>query len=231
MRHRKAIRKIGKPTAHRKALLRNLVTSFFQNEKVITTKARAKAAQQVAERLIRYSISGTLEDKRRIISYLKNRETAHKLIKLGAEKFANAPRGGRTAVYKLGYRKGDGAEMAVLSLLLESTKKKEKKKRRAKKEKVIEAVPESEVKTEEEPPAEETEAKANIEEEALEESAESQENISSEAEETEITESEQEIEESALESDDKSTQSAEKEETPDSEDKTGDISKPDEAKE
>ena len=230
MRHRKAIRKIGKPTAHRKALLRNLVTSFFQNEKVITTKARAKAAQQVAERLIRYSISGTLEDKRRIISYLKNRETAHKLIKLGAEKFANAPRGGRTAVYKLGYRKGDGAEMAVLSLLLEPIEKK-KKKKRAKREKVIEAAPKSEVKTEEEQPAEETEAKANIEEEALEESAESQENISSEAEETEATESEQEIEESALESDDKSTPSAEKEETPDSEDKTGDISKPDEAKE
>ena len=230
MRHRKAIRKIGKPTAHRKALLRNLVTSFFQNEKVITTKARAKAAQQVAERLIRYSISGTLEDKRRIISYLKNRETAHKLIKLGAEKFANAPRGGRTAVYKLGYRKGDGAEMAVLSLLLEPIEKK-KKKKRAKREKVIEAAPKSEVKTEEEPPAEETEAKANIEEEALEESAESQENISSEAEETEITKSEQEIEEPALESDDKSTPSAEKEETPDSEDKTGNTSKPDEAKE
>ena len=227
MRHRKAIRKIGKPTAHRKALLRNLVTSFFQNEKVITTKARAKAAQQVAERLIRYSISGTLEDKRRIISYLKNRETAHKLIKLGAEKFANVPRGGRTAVYKLGYRKGDGAEMAVLSLLLEPIEKK-KKKKRAKKEKVIEAAPKSEVKTEEEQPAEETEAKANIEEEALEESAESQENISSEAEETEITGSEQEIAESKVE-DNKSTPPAETEET--GEDKTDDISKPDEAKE
>ncbi|MCD6595284.1 50S ribosomal protein L17 [bacterium] len=194
MRHRKAIRKIGRPTAHRNALLRNLVTSFFQHDKVVTTKAKAKAAQQVAERLIKYSISGTLEDKRRIISYLKNREVAHKLIKLGVEKFTDAPRGGRTAIYKLGYRKGDGAEMAVLSLLIDSIEKK-KTKKHAKKEKVIETAPKIKSKKQsklapEEIPAEEKIAEKKVED--VEVTAENVEDISIEDEKT--TESAEAIE-------------------------------------
>jgi len=142
MRHRKTVKKINKPADHRRALLRNLMTSFFEHEKVVTTKSRAKAAQQVAERLIKYSIGGTLEGKRRIVQYLRNRDAAHKLIKLGSEKFSDRPKGGYTAIYKLGYRKGDGAEMAILKLLIEPIEKKPRKHRMRKEEiaEVIEAV-------------------------------------------------------------------------------------------
>ncbi len=123
MYHRKALLKIGKSADHRNALLRNMVTSFFECGQVETTTGKAKAAQQVAERLITYAIDGSLANKRRIIQFLRDREVAHKLIKLGQENFAprakNTPGGGFTAIYKTGFRKGDGSEMAQLTLLLE----------------------------------------------------------------------------------------------------------------
>ena len=207
MRHRKTVHKINKQPAHRRALLRNLLTSFFKHEKVITTRAKAKAAQEVAERLIRYAISGTLADKRRIISYLRERDVAHKLIRLGRDNFARREhRGGFTAVYKYGYRKGDGAELAVLTLLVEELPKdRKKRKKKAAEPEVIEAVEAPAVAEEkEETSAAETETAPQqvaegIEEEVKPESgaeqpeavSEEQPEVGAEHEETEASQAEQ----------------------------------------
>lgn len=132
MRHRNKTKKLSRPADHRNAMLRNIITSLFTHKKVKTTLPRAKAARQIAERLISYSISGTLEDKRRIIAYLKDRDTAHELIRLGKEKFAEKEtRGGYVSIYHAGVRKGDGAPMAVMQLLVEMEKKKKLKKKKA----------------------------------------------------------------------------------------------------
>ncbi len=141
MRHRKKVKKLCRPADHRRAMLRNMVTSLFAHHTITTTVAKAKAARQVAERLIRYAISGTLADKRRIITYLRDRRVAHDLIRLGREKFADRPRGGYTAVYRLGPRKGDGAQMAILKLLVEPLERKRRRRRAAAEApEVIEAV-------------------------------------------------------------------------------------------
>ncbi len=129
MRHRKRIDKLSRPADHRKAMLRNIVTSLFEKYSVQTTVAKAKAARKVADRLITYSISGTLADKRRIISYIKNRDVAHKVIKLGQDDFSNRSPGGYTAVYNIGWRKGDGAKIVLLQLLVEEIEGKKRKKR------------------------------------------------------------------------------------------------------
>jgi large subunit ribosomal protein L17 len=129
MRHRKRIDKLSRPADHRKAMLRNIVTSLFERYSVQTTVSKAKAARKVADRLITYSISGTLADKRRIISYIKNRDVAHKVIKLGQDNFSNRSPGGYTAVYNIGWRKGDGAKIVLLQLLVEEIEGKKRKKR------------------------------------------------------------------------------------------------------
>jgi len=129
MRHRKRIDKLSRPADLRKAMLRNIVTSLFERYSVQTTVSKAKAARKVADRLITYSISGTLADKRRIISYIKNRDVAHKVIKLGQDNFSNRSPGGYTAVYNIGWRKGDGARIVLLQLLVEEIEGKKRKKR------------------------------------------------------------------------------------------------------
>lgn len=141
MRHGKRFNKLGRPANHRQSMLRNMVTSLFAHKVLKTTDSKAKEARRIAERLIKYSISGTLADKRRIIFYLKNRDVAHELIRMGQDNFASRPRGGYTAIYRLGSRKGDGARMVLLKLIVETAAKKEvKRKRKPTEAKIIEAV-------------------------------------------------------------------------------------------
>ena len=141
MRHGKKFKKLGRPASHRRAMLRNMVTSLFAHRAIKTTMPKAKEARRSAERLIRYAISGTLADKRRIIAYLKDRKVAHEVIKMGQENFAKRPAGGYTAIYRIEPRKGDGAPMALLKLLTEpKEKKKKKRKRRIPEPEVIETV-------------------------------------------------------------------------------------------
>ncbi len=132
MRHGKKFKKLGRPASHRRAMLRNMVTSLFEHHSIKTTVPKAKEAQKFAERLVRYAIAGTLADKRRIISYLKNKEVAHELIRIGQDKFADRPAGGYTAIYHLAPRKGDGAEMVLLKFLTEPKEKPKKKKKKRK---------------------------------------------------------------------------------------------------
>jgi len=139
MRHGKKFNKLGLPRSHRVAMLRNLVTSLFQHKEIKTISSRAKEARKIADRMVRYSISGTLADKRRIIEYLKSRDVAHELIKLGKDVFSKREKGGYTAIYHLGHRAGDGAEMALLKLIMEARVKKGRKPKAAETT-VIEAV-------------------------------------------------------------------------------------------
>ncbi len=116
MRHRVAGKKLGRTTEHRKALLRNLATELFRYGRIKTTLPKAKALRPVAEKLITLGKKGTLSDRRRLISYLKDKKVAHKVVDEIGPMYSQRP-GGYTRIYKLGWRKGDGAEMAIIELV------------------------------------------------------------------------------------------------------------------
>lgn len=116
MRHRKEGRKLGRTTSHRRALLRNLATDFFQRERIITTLPKAKELRPVVEKLITDGKRGTLHDRRKILAYIQTKDVAHKLFEEIAPRFADR-NGGYTRIIKLGYRTGDKAEIALIELL------------------------------------------------------------------------------------------------------------------
>ena len=119
MRHGDRVKKLGRTREHRRALLRNLCRSLFIFEKIKTTLPKAKAARQMAERLIEYAKQNDLTAKRQIYRYLPD----HKLVKIICDdigpKFADRA-GGYTRIYRMGPRLGDGAEMAILELVEQS---------------------------------------------------------------------------------------------------------------
>jgi large subunit ribosomal protein L17 len=128
MRHLVKGRKLRRTTAHREALLRNLVTSLFDKERIKTTTAKAKEARPLAEKLITLGKKGTLHARRQVLAVLYKEDTAVRLFDVIAPRFTERP-GGYTRVVKLGPRLGDGAEMAMLELVGSEFKKKEKKKK------------------------------------------------------------------------------------------------------
>ena len=128
MRHLVKGRKLRRTTAHREALLRNLVTSLFDKERIKTTVAKAKEAKPLAEKLITLGKKGTLHARRQALAVLYKEDTAVRLFDVIAPRFSERP-GGYTRVVKLGPRAGDGAEMAILELVGSEFKKKEKKKK------------------------------------------------------------------------------------------------------
>ncbi len=129
MRHRNKVKKLGKTASHRKAMLRNMLTSFFKYEKIVTTEPKAKFAKPFAEKIITKALKGDLGSKRFIISYIQDREVAHNLINEIAFRYADKPTGGYTRVLKMQHRKGDGAKMALLELVDPEERKKAKKRK------------------------------------------------------------------------------------------------------
>src|SRR5579871_4152874 len=116
MRHNKAGYKLGRDISARKALLRNLVTSVIEEERVITTVQKAKAAKPIVEKMITLAKNDTLHSRRQAASFLQTAGAVQKLFdKLGA-RFGQR-NGGYTRVVRLGRRKGDGAEQAMLELV------------------------------------------------------------------------------------------------------------------
>jgi large subunit ribosomal protein L17 len=128
MRHRYQGRKLGRTTAHRKALLRNLVTSFLEKERVQTTLAKAKEARPLAEKMITLAKKDTLPARRRALAVLTKESAVTKLFADIGPRFSERP-GGYTRIVKTGLRQGDGAEMAMFELIGAEYKKKEKKKK------------------------------------------------------------------------------------------------------
>ena len=116
MRHRNYGRKLSRNTEHRRALLRNLVTSLILEERVETTVAKAKAARTVAEEIITLGKRGDLHARRLAASYCLTAPAVQKLFGDVAKRFSARP-GGYTRIVRTGWRKGDGADTAVLELI------------------------------------------------------------------------------------------------------------------
>jgi len=125
-------RKLGRATAHRMSMLKGMVTFLFENGKLETTVTRAKEVSSLAEKIITIGKDNTLASKRRVLAFLQKEDVVYKLFNQIAPLYAEK-NGGYTAVYKLGPRRGDGAEMALIKLV-DADKLYKKEEKKAKKE-------------------------------------------------------------------------------------------------
>jgi len=116
MRHRNDHRRLSRSPSHRKAMLRNLVTSLLEHEEVRTTTAKAKEVRRIAERMITLGKDGTLAARRRALETLRSKEVASKVFGDLAQRYGARP-GGYTRILKLGPRHGDNAEMSIIQLV------------------------------------------------------------------------------------------------------------------
>ena len=134
MRHRRLRGKLGVKSAHRKALLRNLVRNLVIRKRIQTTLVKAKAASAYADGMVELAKRGDLHARRTLISRLGCSQTAHALITQIAPHFKER-KGGYTRVLRLGTRKGDGGQVALLeftAMIEDPEKKKAKKLKKAK---------------------------------------------------------------------------------------------------
>jgi large subunit ribosomal protein L17 len=136
MRHLVKGKRLRRNTAHRRALLRNLVTSFLEKERIRTTLAKAKATRPLAEKMITLAKKNTLHARRQALRFIFKKTVVKKLFDEIGPRFSERP-GGYTRIVKVGPRAGDGADMAILELIGTEYKKKGKKK--SAKEKMKEA--------------------------------------------------------------------------------------------
>ncbi len=118
MRHLKKRLKLSRKTAHRNAVISNMLNSLFRYEKIKTTKAKAKLLRPIAEKLITKAKKNTLHSKRYVFRYLRRWDMIPKLFNDIAPRYINRP-GGYTRIVKLGYRESDGAEMVQIELVEE----------------------------------------------------------------------------------------------------------------
>lgn len=116
MRHRIAGRKLGRTTAHRQALLRNLSKELLEKEKIKTTLSKAKELQPYAEKLVTLAKRETLHARRLVLRKIQDKKVVAKLFDALSARYAQRP-GGYTRVIKLGPRPGDNAEMAIIELV------------------------------------------------------------------------------------------------------------------
>ena len=116
MRHLNSGRKLSRNTSHRRALLRNLVTSFLEHGRLVTTLPKAKEIRPLAEKMITLGKRDTIHARRQVQAYLLKEAIAAKVFKTIAPKFAGR-NGGYSRIIKLGNRKGDGADTAIIELL------------------------------------------------------------------------------------------------------------------
>ena len=109
-------RKLGRPTAHRNAMLRGMVTYLLENGTIETTLTRAKEVRSMAEKMITLGKKNTLASRRAALAYITTEDVVKKLFDQIAPKYASRS-GGYTQIYKLGPRRGDAAEMAMIKLV------------------------------------------------------------------------------------------------------------------
>ena len=119
-------RKLGRPTAHRKAMLRGMVTLLLENGQIETTLTRAKEVRSVAEKMITLGKKNTLASRRAALAYITKEDVVSKLFNEIAPLYETR-QGGYTQIFKLGARRGDAAEMAIVKLIdyTPATEKKE----------------------------------------------------------------------------------------------------------
>lgn len=116
MRHLKGYKKLGRESAHRRAMLRNLATDLLVEGRIQTTLARAKAVRPIAEKMITLGRRGDLHARRQAASYLFGHDATRKVFSDLAERFSSRA-GGYTRIVKFGPRQGDAAEICSLELI------------------------------------------------------------------------------------------------------------------
>ncbi|MCP3982629.1 MAG: 50S ribosomal protein L17 [bacterium] len=116
MRHRVAGRKLGRTSEHRLALLRNMSTSLFDKEKITTTLAKAKELRPFAEKLLTLTKKETLHARRQVLRHIHDRTVVAKMFDTLSARYSARP-GGYTRIIKLGPRRGDNAELAIIELV------------------------------------------------------------------------------------------------------------------
>ncbi len=109
-------RKLGRPTAHRNAMLRGMVTYLIENGSIETTLTRAKEVRSLAEKMITLGKKNTLASRRAALAYITKEDVVKKLFDEVAPKYESR-NGGYTQIFKLGPRRGDAAEMALIRLM------------------------------------------------------------------------------------------------------------------
>ena len=130
MRHKVAGYKLGRTTSHRRAMLRNMVTSIIMEERIETTVIKAKAVRPSVEKMITLGKKGDLAARRQAKAYLMTDEAVHKLFDTVAPRFGDR-KGGYTRIVRTTWRKGDGAEKAFIELLGSEQVLDEKRQKRA----------------------------------------------------------------------------------------------------
>ncbi len=116
MRHRVRGRKLGRTTAHRKALFRNQLTALFTHDRIVTTLPKAKELRPLAERMVTLAGTGTLPARRKVLTMVPDKEVVSRLFDEIAPRFSDRP-GGYTRIMRLGRRRGDGAELAIIEFV------------------------------------------------------------------------------------------------------------------
>ena len=116
MRHQRAGKKLGRDSAHRKALYANLTASLIEHGRIRTTETKAKAVRPIAEKIVTLGREGTIHARRQVLAYIRSQEVTHKLFSEVAPRFKDRP-GGYTRIVKLGPRQGDSAPMAYLEFV------------------------------------------------------------------------------------------------------------------
>ncbi len=134
MRHKKAGKQLSRNTSHRRAMLRNIVTSLFKYERIETTDAKAKSLRPIAEKMITLAKRGDLHARRQALSYLQDKAVTHKLFDELKDRFLDR-QGGYLRIVKKGVRKGDGAPVSVVQLIPKDEEKKSSKKKTGKRKK------------------------------------------------------------------------------------------------
>ncbi len=153
-------RKLGRTTAHRKAMLRGMVTLLLENGQIETTLTRAKEVRSMAEKMITLGKKNTLASRRAALAYITKEDVVSKLFNEIAPTYENR-NGGYTQIFKLGARRGDAAEMAIVKLIKDAPVEKPA-------QKPVEEAP----KAEEAPAVEAPVAEASVEEAPAEEAVE-----------------------------------------------------------
>ena len=123
MRHQAHHGRLGVQPSHRRAMIRNMVTSLFKHERIKTTKTRAKEVRRYAEKMITLAKKETLASKRDVLGFVRERDVVNKLFKTLIYRYSQR-KGGYTRILKLGYRAGDGADMVFLELVDRPTEEK-----------------------------------------------------------------------------------------------------------
>lgn len=137
MRHQVDHRKLGRTASHRKALLRNMVTSLILSERIETTLPKAKELRRLAERLVTLGKEGSLHARRQAAKVVRTPEALKKLFNGLAQRFQDRS-GGYTRIFKFGFRRGDSAEMAAVEFLGYQHPVKEKKEQKKAGKKIVE---------------------------------------------------------------------------------------------